>query len=50
MINDEIVEFAKCNKNDSKFEIEMKSKALYTNFIIIKLTNCNLYYIFINYI
>ena len=50
MKNDKIVEFVKCNKDDLRFEIEMRLKARYIKFIIIKLANYNLYCIFVNYI
>ena len=36
MINNEIIEFVECNKDNLKFNVKIKSKALYTSFIMIK--------------
>ena len=50
MKNDEIAEFVKYNNDNLKFKIEMRLKALYASFIIIKLINCDFYCILVNYI
>ena len=39
MKDDEVIEFIEYNNNNSEFEIEIKSKVLYVNFIIMKFIN-----------
>ena len=50
MKGDKIVEFIKYNNDNLKFEIKIRSKVRYANFIIIKFLNYNFYYILVNYI
>ena len=50
MKDDKIIEFVECNNNDSVFKIKMKSKVLYTSFVMMKFVNYDVYYIFVNYI
>ena len=44
-----MIEFVEYNNNDLRFNVEIRSKARYINFIIMKPINYNLYCIFINY-
>ena len=48
MKDNKIIEFVECNNDDLRFKIKMKSKTRYASFIIMKIINYNLYYIFIN--